>query len=91
MGIRPINNVVDVSNFVMLELGQPLHTFDAKFVEGGKIIVKNADDGEKFVTLDGKERILDASMLMICDANKKIAIAALWEVLTPKFQKIQKM
>lgn len=75
VGIRPINNVVDVSNFVMLELGQPLHTFDAKFVEGGKIIVKNADDGEKFVTLDGKERILDASMLMICDANKKIAIA----------------
>lgn len=75
VGIRPINNVVDVSNFVMLELGQPLHTFDAKFVEGGKIIVKNADDGEKFITLDGKERILDSSMLMICDAKKKIAIA----------------
>jgi len=75
VGIRPINNVVDVSNFVMLELGQPLHTFDAKLVEGGKIIVKNAEDGEKFITLDGKERTLDSSMLMICDANKKIAIA----------------
>ncbi|MCX8057724.1 MAG: phenylalanine--tRNA ligase subunit beta [Ignavibacteria bacterium] len=75
VGIRPINNVVDVSNFVMLELGQPLHTFDARLVEGNKIIVKNADDGEKFITLDGKERILDSSMLMICDAKKKIAIA----------------
>ncbi len=77
VGIRPINNVVDVSNFVMLELGQPLHTFDAKFVEGGKIIVKNAEDDEKFITLDGKERILDSSMLMICDAKKKIAIAGI--------------
>ncbi len=75
VGIRPINNVVDVSNFVMLEMGQPLHTFDAKLVEGGKIIVKNADNNERFVTLDGKERILDSSMLMICDAKKKIAIA----------------
>lgn len=77
VGIRPINNVVDVSNFVMFEMGQPLHTFDAKFVEGGKIIVKNADDNEKFITLDGKERTLDSSMLMICDANKKIAIAGI--------------
>lgn len=75
VGIRPINNVVDVSNFVMLEMGQPLHTFDARLIEGGKIIVKNADDGEKFITLDGKERVLDSSMLMICDAKKKIAIA----------------
>jgi len=75
VGIRPINNIVDVSNFVMLELGQPLHTFDARLVEGGIIIVKNAKDNEKFVTLDGKERILDSSMLMICDAVKKIAIA----------------
>lgn len=75
VGIRPINNIVDVSNFVMLELGQPLHTFDARLIEGGKIIVKNAYENEKFVTLDGKERILDSSMLMICDAVKKIAIA----------------
>ncbi len=75
VGIRPINNVVDVSNFVMLELGQPLHTFDARLIEGGKIIVKNADDNEKFITLDGKERTLDSSMLMICDTVKKIAIA----------------
>lgn len=75
VGIRPINNIVDISNFVMLELGQPLHTFDARLVEGGKIIVKNANDNEKFITLDGKERILDSSMLMICDAYKKIAIA----------------
>lgn len=77
VGIRPINNVVDVSNFVMLEFGQPLHTFDARMIEGNKIIVKNADDNEKFVTLDGKERILDSSMLMICDAVKKIAIAGI--------------
>jgi phenylalanyl-tRNA synthetase beta chain len=75
VGIRPINNVVDVSNFVMLEMGQPLHTFDARLIEGGKIIVKNADENEKFITLDGKERTLDSSMLMICDAVKKIAIA----------------
>lgn len=75
VGIRPINNVVDISNFVMLELGQPLHTFDAKLVEGGKIIIKNADEDEIFITLDGKERVLDSSMLMICDAKKKIAIA----------------
>ncbi len=75
VGLRPINNIVDISNFVMLEFGQPLHTFDARLIEGGKIMVKNAEDGEKFITLDGKERTLDSSMLMICDAVKKIAIA----------------
>lgn len=75
VGLRPINNIVDISNFVMLELGQPLHTFDARLIEGRKIIIKNADDNERFITLDGKERILDSSMLMICDAVKKIAIA----------------
>jgi phenylalanyl-tRNA synthetase beta chain len=75
VGIRPINNVVDISNFVMMEYGQPLHTFDAKLIEGNKIIIKNAQDGEKFNTLDNKERILTNETLMICDTKKKIAIA----------------
>lgn len=75
LGMRPINVIVDVTNYVMLELGQPLHAFDLDKLDGKKIIVRTAVDGEKFVTLDGKERILDESMLMICDSNKPIAIA----------------
>ncbi|MBM4174766.1 MAG: phenylalanine--tRNA ligase subunit beta [Ignavibacteria bacterium] len=75
IGIRPINNVVDISNFVMMEYGQPLHTFDAKLIEGRKIIIKNASEGERFITLDEKERILTNDTLMICDENRKIAIA----------------
>ncbi|MCL2058952.1 MAG: phenylalanine--tRNA ligase subunit beta [Oscillospiraceae bacterium] len=74
-GIRPINNIVDVTNYVMLETGQPLHAFDARFVEGGKIIVRNARDGEPVRTLDGDDRALGADVLVIADANRPIAVA----------------
>lgn len=76
-GVRPINNVVDVSNFVMIETGQPLHTFDYKKLEGGKIIVENAYAGDEMVTLDGIKRELNESVLMINDAKKHIAIAGI--------------
>jgi len=75
VGLRPINNIVDVTNFILYELNQPLHAFDLDKLSGHKIIVKQADDGEKFTTLDGKERILDSQILMICDAEKPVAIA----------------
>ena len=74
-GMRPINNIVDITNFVMLEYGQPLHAFDIKEVHDGKIIVENAAAGEKFTTLDESERTLEADMLMIKDAERSIAIA----------------
>jgi phenylalanyl-tRNA synthetase beta chain len=74
LGLRPVNIIVDITNYVLMEQGQPLHAFDFGKVEGNKIICKTAKDGEKFITLDGKERILDSSMLMICDAKKNIAI-----------------
>ncbi|MBI9070295.1 MAG: phenylalanine--tRNA ligase subunit beta [Melioribacteraceae bacterium] len=75
IGLRPINNVVDVTNFVLHEIGQPLHGFDLDQLAGKKIIVKNAKAGEKFVTLDSKERELKDTDLMICDAEKNVAIA----------------
>ncbi len=75
IGLRPINNVVDVSNYVLYEIGQPLHTFDLDNVADKKIIVRQADDKEKFVTLDSKERILASTDLMICDGQKPVAIA----------------
>ena len=75
VGIRAVNNVVDVTNFVLMEMGQPLHAFDAGKIEGGKIIVRRATDGESFSTLDGKTRLLNGEMLMICDAKKSIAVA----------------
>ncbi len=74
-GMRPINNIVDITNFVMLEYGQPMHAFDINTVAGRKIIVDVAKDGEKFTTLDGVERTLDDRMLMINDAEKPIGIA----------------
>jgi len=74
LGLRPINNVVDVTNFVLMEMGQPLHAFDLRKLEGNKIIVKTAKEGEKFVTLDSQERKLDSDMLMICDGKKSIAV-----------------
>lgn len=74
-GMRPINNIVDITNYVMLEYGQPLHAFDINSVAGRKIIVDTAEDGEKFTTLDGSERTLDDRMLMIHDAEKSIAVA----------------
>jgi len=74
-GIRPINNIVDITNYVMLELGQPLHAFDLDGVKNGEIIVRRAADNEKIITLDGTERTLDSSMLVISDPDKAIAIA----------------
>ncbi|MBR5516357.1 MAG: phenylalanine--tRNA ligase subunit beta [Firmicutes bacterium] len=74
-GMRPINNIVDITNFVMLEYGQPLHAFDIKSIAGSKIVVDTAEDGEKFTTLDGTERTLDDKMLMIHDAEKPVAVA----------------
>ena len=76
-GVRPINNIVDITNYVMLEYGTPLHAFDIKMVEGGKIIVDTAKDGQKFVTLDGTERTLDADSLLINDAVKGVALAGI--------------
>ncbi len=74
-GIRPINNIVDITNFVMLEFGQPMHAYDYDKIAGKKIIVRRANDGDKFVTLDGQERALDKDVLMICDGEKEIGIA----------------
>ncbi len=76
-GIRPINNIVDITNYVMEEYGQPMHAFDLDTVADHKIVVKRAEDGDKFVTLDGQERILDKDMLMICDGVKQIGIAGI--------------
>lgn len=75
VGIRSINNIVDITNFVMMEFGEPLHAFDTRFLEGKKIIVRRAQDKEKIVALDGKEYELDNSMLVIADACKPVAIA----------------
>ncbi len=77
IGLRPINNIVDVSNYVLHEIGQPLHTFDLDKLAGNKIIVKQAGTKKKFVTLDSKERELAADDLMICDAEKEVAIAGI--------------
>ena len=74
-GMRPINNIVDITNFVMMEYGQPLHAFDIRSLAGGKIVVDVAEEGSKFTTLDGVERSLDDSMLMINDENGPVAVA----------------
>ncbi len=78
IGLRPINNVVDVTNFVLHELGHPLHAFDADKVDGGQVIVRTCKDGTKFVTLDGVERTLSASDLMICNATRPMCIAGVF-------------
>jgi len=77
VGLRAINNVVDVTNFVMMELGQPLHAFDFRFLEEGRIVVRRSREGEPFVSLDGKTRTLNAETLMICDGRKPVAIAGI--------------
>lgn len=76
-GIRSINNLVDITNYVMEEFGQPMHAFDLDTIAGHKIVVKRAADGDKFTTLDGQERILDSDVLMICDSEKEVAIAGI--------------
>lgn len=74
-GIRSINNVVDITNFVMLEYGQPMHAFDLNYLEDGKIIVRRAADNEEIITLDGEKRVLNNSMLVIADGKKPVAVA----------------
>lgn len=76
-GIRPINNLVDITNYVMEEFGQPMHAYDLSTIAGNKIVVRRAEDGEKFVTLDGQERELDSDMLMICDGEKAVGLAGI--------------
>ncbi len=78
IGIRPINNIVDITNFVLHETGQPLHAFDAGAIKGGKVIVQNLPEGTPFVTLDGKERKLSAGDLMICNAEEPMCIAGVF-------------
>ncbi len=76
-GIRPINNIVDITNYVMEEYGQPMHAFDYDHIAGHEIIVRRAENGEKFVTLDGQERTMDEDVLMICDGEKSVGIAGI--------------
>ncbi|UMY98611.1 phenylalanine--tRNA ligase subunit beta [Roseburia rectibacter] len=76
-GIRPINNIVDITNYVMEEYGQPMHAYDLDTIEDREIVVRRAAKGEQFVTLDGQERTLDDSVLMICDGKKAIGIAGI--------------
>lgn len=76
-GVRPINNIVDITNFVMLEIGQPMHAFDSRQIESKTIVIERAGQGEKFTTLDGIERELDSEMLTINDGDRTIAIAGI--------------
>lgn len=76
-GIRPINNIVDITNYVMEEYGQPMHAYDYDMLAGHKIVVRRAADGEVFRTLDGQDRTLDSSMLMICDGEKAVGLAGI--------------
>ena len=78
IGLRPINNIVDITNFVLHEVGQPLHAFDASKILGGKVVVRRAEEGEKFVTLDGVERTLNAADLMIANAEKSMCLAGVF-------------
>lgn len=85
-GVRPINNIVDITNFVMLEIGQPMHAFDARQIESKTIVIEKAKDGEKFTTLDEIERELDSSILMIKDDSKSVAVAGIMGGLNSEIQ-----
>lgn len=78
VGLRPINNIVDISNYILLGMGQPMHTFDADQIKGGKVVVRMAHEGEKFVTLDGVERTLSERDLMICNEEEPMCIAGVF-------------
>lgn len=86
LGLRAISNVVDVTNFVMMEFGQPLHAFDFRYLEEGRIVVRKSAEGEEFVSLDGKTRILSANNLMICDGRKPVAVAGIMGGLNSEVQ-----
>jgi len=88
VGLRPINNIVDVTNFVMMETGQPLHAFDFERLADNRIVVRTANEGEVFTTLDQKERALSTDMLMICDGKRPVAIGGIMGGLNSEIEDV---